>query len=257
MEIALLGSGIIGKTIAKAVRDEIVDVHLALVMDHKMDSAKAVAGLADAEATTTIEDILNSNVDLVVEAASQEAVRLHGIDIIESGKSLMIMSVGSLADEELLEKMLDAAKEKGVKIYVPSGAIGGLDAIASASIGGLEDVTLSTTKSPKSLGLKTTEKSVVYEGTADEAVKLYPANINVSAALSLVGLGFSKTKVKISIDPEIEENVHEIDAKGKFGKIHVRVENMPSPDNPKTSYLAALSAIAMLKRISSPLEVGN
>ncbi len=254
----MIGCGAIGTIIARAVKDGIVDAQMALVMDRTLEKAEMVAGLAGAKVARDIDDIIKSDVDLVVEGASQEAVRLYGVDVIASGKALMVMSTGALADEELLKRMLNAAREKGVKIYVPSGAIGGLDALASASIAELDEVVLSTTKSPESLGLKDiTERSVVYEGTAREAVKHYPANINVSASLSLAGLGFDKTHVKIVVNPEVKENIHEIKAKGEFGRLHVRVENVPSPGNPKTSYLAALSAIAMLKRIASTLEVGN
>ncbi|MFQ5815623.1 MAG: aspartate dehydrogenase [Candidatus Hydrothermarchaeaceae archaeon] len=258
MKIALIGCGAIGATIARAVRDGLVDVSVLWVMDSKEGRAEMVAELVGAKVAMDIEDVLKSDVELVVEVASQGAVRLYGMEVITSGKGLLVMSVGALADEKLFGKMVDAARKNGVKIYVPSGAIGGLDALASASIGGLTEVTLSTTKPPRSLGLThVTEKSVIYEGTASEAVKLYPANINVSAAVSQAGLGFDKTRVKIAVDPSIENNVHEIDARGRFGKLHLHVENVPSPDNPKTSYLAALSAIAMLKRIASPLEVGN
>ncbi|MEE9593982.1 MAG: aspartate dehydrogenase domain-containing protein, partial [Candidatus Hydrothermarchaeales archaeon] len=186
MDIALIGCGAIGTTIARAMKDGIVDVQMALVMDRTLEKAETVAGLAGAKVARGIDDIIKSDVDLVVEGASQEAVRLYGVDVIASGKALMVMSVGAFADEELLKRMLNAAGENGVKIYVPSGAIGGLDALASASIAELDEVVLSTTKSPESLGLTDiTEKSVVYEGTARGAVKHYPANINVSASLSL------------------------------------------------------------------------
>ncbi len=258
MKIALIGCGAIGATIARSVRDKILDVGVPIVMDNRRDKAKGVARLVGARVAGSIDDVLRSDVELVVEGASQEAVRLYGMAILASGKSLLVMSVGALADEELLKKMVDTARGKGVKIYVPSGALGGLDAIASASIAGLEKVTLTTTKPPASLGKKgVTKKSVVYEGNAREAIKLYPVNINVSAALSIAGLGVDRTRVKIVADPAIKRNIHEMAAQGKFGKLRVRVENVPSPANPKTSYLAALSAIALLKRIASPLEVGN
>lgn len=258
MKIALIGCGAIGTTIAMAVKDGLVNVKVPWVMDTDVEKAEAVARLLGAKVAKSIEDVLSSDVDLVVEGASQEAVKQYGMEVIAKRKSLLVMSVGAFTDEKLLERMVDAAEKKGVKIYVPSGAIGGLDAIASASIGGIYDVSLTTTKPPANLGLKDIgEKLIVYQGKAGEAVKLYPANINVSAALSLAGVGFGDTKVKIVADPRASENIHEIDARGRFGKFYIRVENVPSPDNPRTSYLAALSAIALLRRIASPLEVGN
>lgn len=258
MKIALIGCGAIGTTIAEAVREGILDVGMLIVFDDMRERAEAVARLVEAKVASDIGDVLRSDVALVVEAASQEAVRLYGLKILASGKSLVVMSVGALSDERLLKNLVDVAVKKGVKIYAPSGALGGLDALASASIAGLDEVVLTTTKPPASLGLKGVEKeSVVYDGNAREAIKLYPANINVSAALSIAGLGVDRTRVRIIADPAASRNVHDVAAKGRFGELRVRVENVPSPTNPKTSYLAALSAIALLKRISSPLEVGN
>lgn len=97
----------------------------------------------------------------------------------------------------------------------------------------------------------------MYEGPAREAVRKFPANVNVAATLSLAGIGLDKTKVKIVADPEVKNNIHEISVQGDFGELKTRVENVPSPQNPKTSYLAALSAIATLKKITDGVEIGT
>ncbi len=258
MRIALIGCGVIGGVIAEAVRKGEISAAIDLIYDLNQEKARETSrGLRGAKVVEGIEDILDSEVDLVIEAASQEAVRQYALDILRAGKDLMIMSVGALANEDFLKEAKRIAGEKDAKVYIPSGAIGGLDALRSAASGEVHEVSLTTTKPPGSLGLKIKERKVVYEGNAREAIKRFPANINVAAALSLAGLGVNETKVTIIADPKVEKNIHEIWAKGDFGEFHFRVENLPSPENPRTSYLAALSAIAMLKRITSSMEVGN
>ncbi|VVB68589.1 putative L-aspartate dehydrogenase [uncultured archaeon] len=164
--------------------------------------------------------------------------------------------------------MKTLAEEHGSRIYIPSGAISGLDGLKSASIGTIRKVTLTTTKNPKGLegapyirenkvdleALK--EPAVIFEGSAAEAVKAFPANVNVAATLCLAARE-GKVRVKIIADPNINVNRHEIMAEGDFGQIFTRVENVPSPKNPKTSYLAALSAIATLRSIVEPLKIGT
>jgi aspartate dehydrogenase len=168
------------------------------------------------------------------------------------------MSVGALAERDLLHELLDLASQKQVHIYVPTGAIAGIDAIRSVRHL-LSSVTITTTKSPKALAgapfFKTarfkaesiSRKKLIYEGTAGDAVKKFPANVNVAAALSLAGM--DATKVKIIADPSVSVNQHEITAKGKFGEINIVVRNTPSPNNPKTSYLAILSAVECIRSI--------
>jgi len=155
--------------------------------------------------------------------------------------------------EKKIEKI---AREKHCKIYVPSGAVCGLDGILSAGVGGLNEVTLVTTKPPLSLGKDIDERTVVFEGTARDAVKKFPANINVAASLSLAGKGFDDTKVEIVADPVATRISHKILAHGAFGRLRVELENMPNPNNPGSSYMASLSAIATLRRIIAPIKIG-
>jgi aspartate dehydrogenase len=161
------------------------------------------------------------------------------------------------------------AKRHGKRLYVPSGAIAGLDAIKGAMLGRVFKVTLTTRKSPRALegapyvvkkgidlgALK--EPTTIFSGSAEEAVPAFPANINVAAALSLAGIGADKTLVRIIADPACDKNIHEIEVEGDFGRLVTRMENVPSPHNPKTSYMAALSAIGLLQRITASLVVGT
>jgi aspartate dehydrogenase len=271
MRIALIGCGAIGRVIAEAVKEGVVDVAIDCLYDLDKQRCEELATLLGEKPRIclSIEEVLNSKAGLVVEAASQKAVKEYALDVLKTGKSLLVMSVGALLDEAFYNTLKDAARANKVKIYVPSGAIGGLDALKAASIGKIYEVKLVTTKHPRGLkgapylrrrGIRAEsirEKTVLYEGSAFEAVKEFPANVNVSAALSLAGIGAAMTRVVVIADPGAKRNFHEIIAKGDFGSFALRFENLPSPGNPRTSFLAALSAIAILKRLSSPVEVGT
>lgn len=179
----------------------------------------------------------------------------------------MIMSVGALADSKLANQISHIAKENGRRVYVPSGAIAGLDGVKASALGEIERVVLTTRKPPKALmdssyfrekfGGKIEKPTLVYEGPAVEACKLFPANVNVATTLGLASIGAEKTIVRVVADPDLERNVHEVEVKGEFGELRVYVENVPFAENPKTSYLAALSAIATLKRLTEPIVVGT
>ncbi|MFH1774139.1 MAG: aspartate dehydrogenase [Methanobacteriota archaeon] len=261
MRVALIGCGAIGSIIAKAIADGAVSAELQLLYDADRKAAERVLGIFKKKPRIAegIEKILNSNADVVVEAASQEAVKSFAARILGSKKSIMIMSAGALADEKFFDKIKKIAGKNKVKIYLPSGAIGGLDALKSASAARIYEVTLTTTKPPNALkgAEKIREKAVLYEGSAREAIKKFPANVNVAVALSLAGIGVKKTKVRVVADPGSDKNIHEVFARGDFGEFKFRVENVPSPQNPRTSYLAALSAIATLKKITSHVEIGT
>lgn len=199
--------------------------------------------------------------DLVVEAANQKAAKEIVPRVVSRGVDVMVMSVGSFVDEEYRRMIYDAANEHEVKIFIPSGALCGVDGLRNASIGGLDSVELVTTMGTRSFGdveymsqkgfdvSAIKEKTTVFSGTAGEAVKAFPRNVNVAATVALVGLGFEKTKVTIILDPEAESNTHEIRYSGFFGSADAITYNVPEPDNPKTSELAGLSATAALRRI--------
>lgn len=260
MRITIVGCGSIGSKLAKAA-DEMDEVKRIYLVDIRKDLADAVAAsLKKAIVVDSIEDELY-HCDLVIEASSQAAAKDIAPRVVSRGVDMMIMSVGSLVDDEYRAALFQNAKEHEAKIFIPTGALCGVDGLRSASGDDITSVTLTTTKGPKSLagvqylidkGIevdKLTEKTVVYEGTAREAVKIFPKNINVAATVALIGIGFDRTNVKIIVDPETPSNSHELTVEGNFGTFTSHTYNVPSPDNPKTSYLAALSAISALKRV--------
>lgn len=271
MKIALIGCGAIGRVIASAAAEGMLDASLGLLYDADVGRAEALRSIFKKKPKIAegIEDIVKADVDIVVEAASQDAVRRFALKILGSRKSMMIMSVGALADENFFSSVAKAARAGGVKVYLPSGAIGSLDSLKSAAAAKIYEVVLTTTKNPKSLAgapyiaekgidlAKIKKKTVLYRGSALEAIRKFPANVNVAVALGLAGIGVGKTKVEVAADPNTDRNTHEIHVRGDFGEFKFVTENLPSPRNPRTSYLAALSAIATLKRIASPVEVGT
>ena len=158
---------------------------------------------------------------------------------------------------------------QGIDIYLPSGAISGLDGLKSAMMAKVKSATLTTRKptaglkgapyiKEKNIDLDSIKKeTVIFEGTAEDAVKGFPQNVNVSATLSMCGLGPKNTKVRIVTSPDYTSNTHEVEIEGDFGRLKTVTENVPMPTNPKTSYLAALSAIAVLSDIISSSRIGN
>jgi aspartate dehydrogenase len=254
MKLGLIGCGAIGTDVAKAA-DKMKDIDKIYMYDiQKAASAKLCKSLKKAE-IKPVKDFLD-DIDVVFEAASQGAVEEYAEQVIKAGKDLVIMSVGSLFDNKFKDKLEKIAKENRCKIYLPSGAVCGIDGILSASIDTIDEVTLVTTKSPESLGKKVDKRTVVYEGDAKKAVEKFPMNINVAGSLSLAGIGFENTKVEIVADPVATRISHKILAHGKFGRLRAEVENMPNPNNPRSSYMASLSAIATLKRIVNPIQIG-
>lgn len=269
--IGLLGCGAIGTEIALAIDSGKIPAKITHVFDFSKDaSKKLVSKLKNKpEITENVGLLAAAPLDLIVEAASQDALRDNALTILQNKKDLMIMSVGALLDESILDIILDGCQDFKKSVYLPSGAILGLDGIRAAK-DELELVTLVTTKNPKALkGAKffetsdididkITKPTTLYDGIAKEAVRLFPANINVAALLSLAGLGSEKTKVRIVADPNTNKNTHEILAQGKFGKFSIKVENVPSESNPKTSRLAVLSAIECLRAIcKQDIRVGT
>jgi aspartate dehydrogenase len=272
--VGVVGCGTIGTQLALAIESgNIANASLAGLFDIVNSNARNLKSKLNSnpEVYFDFDALINSSADIIIEAASQQAVRDFGRPIIKANKDLMIMSVGALADTTFLAELLDlAAVTNGhSRIYVPTGAIAGIDAIRSVR-NVLDSITLTTTKSPKALaGAPFLEKSrvnldtitkitTIYEGSAAEAVKLFPANVNVAAILSLAGIGADKTRVRIVVDPKATTNQHEITATGSFGDIKITVNNVTTPGNPKTSFLAILSAIECLRSIcNDSIRIGS
>jgi aspartate dehydrogenase len=268
IKIGIIGCGAIGSAIAKYCAKNLADtVTVKAIFD--IDKEKTEALKRELAGGVIIEQSLEgliSSCDLVIEAASVDAAPQVLRKSIELKKDAVIISTGGLVDKE---DLLSSARKNGCNVYIPSGAVLGLDGLRAARLSSIEEAVLTTRKpvaglrgAPYIMKNKINLDSIkneelIFEGSASEAIKAFPKNINVSATLSLAGIGAEKTKVKIMCSPAYKKNTHEIVLKGEFGNFLIRAENVPSPDNPKTSYLAVLSAIATIKGIVDSVKVGT
>ena len=263
--IGLMGCGTIGTPLAMAIDSgRVANASLSGLFDIVDENARVLKTKLKntPKVYHNFDRFVDSTADIIIEAASQQAIKNFAKRIIESRKDVMVMSVGALADTLFLAELLQLTPIRNghSKIYVPSGAIAGIDAIRSVRHIA-DSISLTTKKSPKALAGapfftirnvsldNITKVTEIYEGPAVEAVKLFPANVNVAAVISLAGIGVEKTMVRILADPEATTNQHEIVATGSFGEIKISVNNVTAPGNPKTSFLAVLSAIECLRSI--------
>jgi aspartate dehydrogenase len=251
IRVGLLGCG----TISYLLASHAEDFEIAALYDQVPERARELAAISGGIACDSFEAFAAADVDLVVEAASAGAVRAYGEAVLRAGKDLVVMSVGALADAAFLARLREAAIASGRRVRIPSGAVMGLDNLKVGRIGGIDRLVLRTTKSPASLGLTVGERTLVFQGRADECVKAFPKNVNVSAAIALAA--GQEVEVELWADPAVDRNIHEVCAEGAFGDAYLRIRNEPSPDNPATSYLAALSILALLRDLAEPIVVGT
>ena len=247
----MLGCGNIGRIIAKYREN----IDIVALYDQVFPRASALAETCGGTAYREFSSFIGADFDCVVEAASVRAVRQYGELVITGHKNLIILSVGALSDSPFRESLVSAAIASGTRILVPSGAIAGLDNLKVGQIAPFSRLLLRTTKSPASLGIEAPERRMIFRGKANECIKEFPRNVNVSVALSLAA--GQDADVELFADPAVERNIHEIFAEGSSGEIYIRVSNVPSPDNPATSYLAALSILTLLRNLDQPLVVGT
>ena len=253
MKVGIIGCGAIANIIASRIVPEDSDIEIKYFFDKDIERAENLASFAGGIAVLSLDDMLD-DVDLVLECASPDSVKLLAPLILEKGIDMIIMSVGAFMDKGFYTKASKLAKENNAHIHLPSGAIVGLDGIKAVADFGLKEITLITRKSPKSLGKDIDAEEILFEGKASEAVKEFPLNINVAATISMACN--RDIDVKIIVDPKVNRNVHEITAKGDFGEFKTTTMNHPCAVNPKTSMLAAISAIKLLKSFDETISVG-
>jgi aspartate dehydrogenase len=271
MKIVLLGGG----TIARLVLERVAAGGLPGI---------AVAGVVGRQAASRAADLarqfgvpylpgigaaLDLRPDAVLEAASHEAVRQHVVPLLRAGISVVVLSAGALADRSLHEAAEAAAKAGGARLLVPSGGIGGLDALNAACIAGVDEVSIQVAKPPAAwkgieyverLGLRLESldgPKVLFEGSAREGVPHFPQNVNIAAVLSLAGIGMDRTRLRVVADPALKMNTHTIRVAGRTGRFTIVLENVPTPENPKTSWLACCSAVDALRALAAPARYGS
>ena len=240
MEVGIIGCGAIGTLIARAAERKLIVCDKLLLYDYDQKRAEQLKASLNfpAMVVSSLENMLTLKPRVIVEAASQQAVLDYVERIISADIDLVVMSTGALL-------AIDVPKSK---IHVPSGAIGGLDALSSAALAGIYEVVLTSRKNPRALDLNNNEPKIVYEGQAEEAARLFPREMNVAATLALT-VRPTRVKVQVLSDPKVQRNTHEFKVKWRHGEMFLRFENDPHPDNPRTSALAAWSAIKLLKSL--------
>ncbi len=263
----IIGCGNIGSELAGFIRTDLAgSMDLAGVFDTDKAKEQALRAKTGLSAAFDSWRDLAAACDLVIETASPACVGEIFPVLVEASKDVMVLSPGGLIAHP---EYLDQARRKGVRVYVPSGAIAGIDALKAASLTEIRSVTLTTRKPPKGLegapyvvergidlaGIR--QETVLFEGSVTEAVKAFPKNINVSATLSLAGIGPEKTRVRIVTSPAYRTNTHEIEYDGPFGVVTIRCENLPCVRNPRTSFLSILSAKALLRQMVDPVRFGT
>jgi aspartate dehydrogenase len=270
LKIGIVGCGAIGSSLAKSIsKDFKKQAKLAALYDIDIFKAKDLAQKVSGGRSLVCFGLkqLIFRSDLVIEAASAKSSLGIAKASLRMKRDVMIMSVGGIVSD--FKKLEALTRKNNCKIFIPSGAISGIDALKAARLDNIKTVTLTTTKNPlsfegveyvrkKKIDLAKIKKDkVLFSGSAAEAVKYFPQNINVAAVLSIAGIGKEKTLVKIIASPSAKKNIHQIEIESSAGRILTRTENILHPENPKTSYLAVLSAIATLEGVLSPVKIGT
>jgi aspartate dehydrogenase len=239
-KVGIIGCGAIGTLIAEAVERKLVVCDELILYDFDGKKAEKLKSSLHfpVTAVASLDEMLRFKPKVIVEAASQQAAREYMERIVSADIDLIVMSTGALLSLDV----------QSSKVHVPSGAIGGLDALSSAALAGIDEVVLTSRKNPRALELNNKQAKVVYEGTAEEAARLYPREMNVAATLALTVRPVT-VRVQVVSDPAVQRNTHEFSVKWRFGEMFLRFANDPHPENPRTSALAAWSAIRLLQTL--------
>jgi len=260
LSVGFIGYGAIARFVRPALSG--IDARAALIIARpgREEAARQALG-GESRVAGRLGD---ERPDVVIDCAGHDALRQHGAEVLRAGVPLITVSVGALADAALHLALCEAARAGGTTLRLATGAIGALDALACARHGKLDEVTYIGRKPPAgwkgsaaedvmSLDGPLDRAATHFEGTAREAALRYPKNANVAAAVALAGLGLDATRAQLIADPSIQANVHEVHARGDFGHLRFRIAGDTLPGNPRTSALAAMSVVAALSDMTSPI----
>ena len=267
IKVAIAGFGAIGFAVAEALdAGRLPGLELAAVSARDIAKAEGrMTGFARPVPVLPFTE-LAALADVVVECLPAAHFAALAESVLGQGKTLLPLSVGALLPRP---ELIDLAREKGGTIVVPTGGLLGLDAVRGCAEGQVERVTLVTRKPPKGLagaphlvendisveGLN--EPKLVFEGSARDGARGFPANVNAAAALSLAGIGPDETRLQIWADPTVTRNTHTVEVEAEAARLTMTIENVPSEENPRTGKVTALSVLATLRRMTGPLRVGT
>jgi aspartate dehydrogenase len=271
LRIALLGAGTIARLVLDHVRrGELPGVEIVAIAGRPGSArAEALGRQFHVPVVFGLPALQATRPEAVLEAASHEAVRQYLVALLESKIKVVVLSAGALADDALRGGAEEAARRSGTLLYVPSGGIGGLDALKAACAAGVDEASIQVAKPPaawehipyvEALGVdlsRLTAARVLFEGSARDGVPHFPQNVNIAAVLAMAGIGFGRTRLTVVADPGITRNTHTIRVSGRSGRFSIVLENVPAPENPKTAWLACYSALAALRELASPVRYGT
>ena len=271
MRIGIIGGGVIARLVLENIRDGTLgDVQVvALAGRSEASKGKALAAAFGVPFVVGLEALAGTRPEAVVEAASHDAVRAYAEPLLARGISFVALSGGALCDDALRDRLERTAAKHGALLYVPSGGIGGLDTLKAICLAGAEEVSIAVTKPPaawkgipfvEKLGIdldRLSDSYVLFEGSAREGVPHFPANVNIAAVLSMAGIGFDRTKLKVVADPGLKFNTHFIVMRGKTGRVDIKFESVAMPENPKTSMLACFAALAAIRELGRRVRYGT
>ncbi|MHA1506589.1 MAG: aspartate dehydrogenase [Candidatus Asgardarchaeia archaeon] len=269
LRIGIVGCGALGGEIVRAYKDGLLEgFDIVALLDIEREKAESLARMMGKENVVvgSIDELLEKDVDLVIEAASPHALKEISEKVLKYGKILIAMSVGAFLDERFYKKIIKILDESDGRVIIPSGAIGGVDILKAASLTEA-DAKLTTIKSIdafkraknlEKLGINLNEireRTLIFKGKASEAINYFPTMLNVSGTISLA-IG-KDIDVEVYADPKIDHTIHEIEMVSEATKAKITIINKHHPKNPKTSYIAVLSVIGKLKEFSEKFSIGT
>ena len=264
MKVGIAGFGTIGQSVAVALRRGIEGLELAAVCSR--DREKAKRNMARASVPVVGPRELAEACDVIVDCAPKSAFREIAEPALEAGRTLVTVSGAGLLQHP---EVIDLARSRGSRIVLATGALLGLDAVRAAAEGEIHQVRMISRKPPAALagaphlaeaGISIENLAAplrVFEGSAREGARGFPANVNVAAALGLAGIGPDRTRLEIWADPSIDRNTHEIEVEADSARFSLRIENVPTAENPATGKITALSVIAALRGLTAPFRAGS
>lgn len=263
-KLVVLGSGALGTIIAETVCQKLSKNYEILgIFSETQEESLELSKKINCKTYSSLDQAILDKPDYLIEAAGSDVVKDIAIKVLENGINLIPLSVGAFADKDFYKAIKEKAIENNVRIHIPSGAVGGFDVLRGAMLIEDVDVSITTEKSPESLEgvpflkgrrLSRDNEELVFKGSASQAIKHFPENVNVAVATALSTIGVDKTEVIIKSIPKTASNKHRIESIGETIKINLEIESTPSKENPKSSELAAYSVIALLENLASPIS---
>lgn len=257
--ISLIGYGALSKLFLDIFRDKLSDYYVlnGIYTRHTPEDCTPYRFY------TTMDQLLSDQPDLVIEFAGVQAVREYGEAVLRRGYSLVVVSIGALADDMLYLNLIQAAEEHGGKLHLASGAIGGFDILRTMALAGVDTVEIENNKAPGSLNgapglqgqaLPLDRPFTAFEGSAREAIIAFPKNVNVAVATALAAADPDQTRVIINSIPGVQSSTHIIRAKNRLATVSLDISSVPDPSNPRSSTITAWSVAALLLNLCSPVQ---